>query len=68
MPKTIKKETLHNPDFNRVQFEAVKNEAGLNRFVMTPTKWIEQMNEKLYIGLGGDEYDFFRETTIDPQE
>ena len=25
-------------------------------------------NEKLYIGLGGDEYDFFRETTIDPQE
>ena len=39
-------ETLHNPDFNRVQFEAVKNEAGLNRFVMTPTKWIEQMNAK----------------------
>ena len=37
-------EKLHNPDFNRVQFEAVKNEAGLNRFVMTPTKWITQMN------------------------
>lgn len=37
-------EELHNPDFNRVQFEAVKNEAGLNRFVMTPTKWIDQMN------------------------
>lgn len=35
-------EELHNPDFNRVQFEAVRNEAGLNRFVMTPTKWIEQ--------------------------
>ena len=31
-------EKLHNPDFNRVQFEAVKNEAGLNRFVMTPSK------------------------------
>ena len=30
------------PDFNRVQFEAVRSEAGLNRFVMTPTKWIEQ--------------------------
>ena len=28
--------------FNRVKFEAVKNEAGYNRFVMTPTKWIEQ--------------------------
>ncbi|MCH1942005.1 KilA-N domain-containing protein [Holdemania massiliensis] len=37
-------EELHNPDFNRVQFEAVKNEAGLYRFVMTPTKWIKQMN------------------------
>lgn len=37
-------EELHNPDFNRVQFEAVKSEAGLNRFVMTPTKWISQMN------------------------
>lgn len=37
-------EELHNPNFNRVQFEAVKTDAGLNRFVMTPTKWIEQMN------------------------
>jgi hypothetical protein len=25
-------EELHNSDFNRGQFEAVKNEAGLNRF------------------------------------
>ena len=24
-------EELHNPDFNRVQFEAVRSEAGLNR-------------------------------------
>ena len=37
-------EELHNLDFNRVQFEAVRSEAGLNRFVMTPTKWIEQTN------------------------
>ena len=35
---------MHNPEFNRVQFEAVKSEAGLNRFVMTTSKWIEQMN------------------------
>ncbi len=34
-------EELHNPNFNRVQFEAVRNEAGLNRFVMTPTKWVD---------------------------
>ena len=37
-------EQLHNPDFNRVQFEAVRTEAGLNRFVMTPTKWIDLTN------------------------
>jgi len=37
-------EILSNPDFNRVQFEAVKKDAGLNRFVMTPSKWCEEMN------------------------
>lgn len=37
-------EELHNSEFNRVQFETVKNEAGLNRFIMTPTKWITHMN------------------------
>ena len=37
-------EEFHNSDFNRVQFEAVRSEAGLNRFVMTPTKWIEKTN------------------------
>lgn len=37
-------ENLHNPDFNRVQFEAVRAEAGLNRFVMTPKKWIDTTN------------------------
>lgn len=39
-------ESLHNPDFNRVNFEAVKSEAGYNRFVMTPTKWIETTGAK----------------------
>ena len=37
-------EELHNPSFNRVEFEAVKKEAGLNSFVMTPQRWIEEMN------------------------
>ena len=37
-------ETLYNSNFNRVQFEAVKSDAGLNRFVMTPTKWIKELN------------------------
>ena len=34
-------EILHNPDFNRVEFDTVKNHAGSNAFVMTPSKWIE---------------------------
>lgn len=34
-------ESLHNPTFNRVQFDTFRSEAGLNRFVMTPSKWIE---------------------------
>lgn len=37
-------ESLHNPAFNRVQFDTFKIDAGLNRFVMTPSKWIEQTN------------------------
>lgn len=39
-------EQLNNPDFNRVEFEAVKNEAGSNAFVMTPAKWIRLTNAK----------------------
>ena len=34
-------ETLYNPDFNRVEFDAFRNQAVLNSFVMTPQKWIE---------------------------
>ncbi len=33
-------EHLNNPIFNRVEFEAVKNESGSNAFVMTPSKWV----------------------------
>ncbi|GAB2028156.1 hypothetical protein OfM2_20630 [Lactovum odontotermitis] len=36
-------ESLNNENFNRVEFEAVKNQAGLNSFVMTPQRWIESM-------------------------
>lgn len=37
-------EILNNPNFNRVQFDTFRNEAGLNRFTMTPQKWIENTN------------------------
>lgn len=37
-------EILNNPNFNRVQFDTFRNEAGLNRFTMTPSKWVELTN------------------------
>lgn len=37
-------EVLNNENFNRVQFDTFRNEAGLNRFTMTPQKWIDSTN------------------------
>ncbi len=37
-------EQMNNSNFNRVEFDTVKNEAGSNSFVLTPKKWIETTN------------------------
>ena len=37
-------ETLNNSNFNRVQFDTFRSEAGLNRFTMTPQRWIASTN------------------------
>ena len=37
-------EQMNNSNFNRVEFDTVKNEAGLNSFLMSPKKWIETTN------------------------
>ncbi len=37
-------EILNNKNFNRVEFDTFKNEAGSNSFVLTPKKWIESTN------------------------
>ena len=37
-------EVLHNTDFNCLEFEAIKAEAGANSFVLTPKRWIETTN------------------------
>lgn len=37
-------EKLNNPDFNPIEFEGFKNQAGLNSFVLTSKKWIEATN------------------------
>jgi len=35
-------ESLNNPDFNSVEFDGFRIQAGLNSFTMTPRQWIEK--------------------------
>lgn len=37
-------EHLYNPDFNPVEFDGFKKQAGLNSFTLTPKQWIEKTN------------------------
>ena len=37
-------EILNNSNFNRVEFDTVKNEAGSNAFKISPSKWIKNTN------------------------
>jgi hypothetical protein len=37
-------EQINNPNFNRVEFDSFRNEAGSNAFVLTPQKWIKATN------------------------
>jgi hypothetical protein len=37
-------ELLNNEDFKPLEFEGVKKQAGLNRFSLSPRKWIETTN------------------------
>jgi len=37
-------EELYNPDFNSPEFEGIKNQAGLNRFILSVKQWIEKTN------------------------
>lgn len=37
-------EQLNNPSFKLVEFEAFKNQAGLNGFTLSPKKWIAATN------------------------
>ena len=34
-------ETLYNPLFNPLEFEGFRNQAGLNAFTLSPSRWIE---------------------------
>lgn len=53
-------ESIYNPNFNRVGFEAVENESGRNRFTMSPTKWINSIGMVTKAGKhGGGTYAHF---------
>ena len=37
-------ELLYNPNFNSIEFNGFKNEAGTHSFIMTPKRWINSTN------------------------
>ncbi|HOI18424.1 MAG TPA: KilA-N domain-containing protein [Candidatus Woesearchaeota archaeon] len=46
-------EKIHNPNFNRVGFDTIRMQAGLNSFTISPSKWIEITNAKGIITKSG---------------
>jgi hypothetical protein len=39
-------ETLYNEDFNSLEFEGIKKEAGLNQFFMSVKQWVQRTKSK----------------------
>lgn len=39
-------EQLYNPDFNPLEFDGFRKQAGLNSFTLAPKQWIEKTNAK----------------------
>lgn len=35
-------EHLHNPDFNPIEFDGIRNQTGLNSFILTAKQWTER--------------------------
>ncbi len=46
-------EEIYNPEFNSPEFEGIKNQAGLNRFVLSVKQWVEKTNSKGIIAKAG---------------
>ncbi|NLD92521.1 MAG: KilA-N domain-containing protein [Fibrobacter sp.] len=46
-------EDMYNPDFNSPEFEGIKNQAGLNRFVLSVKQWVDKTNSKGIIAKAG---------------
>ena len=37
-------EQIHNPDFNCIEFDIIKSQAGLNNFMISVKEWVEKTN------------------------
>ena len=46
-------EKIHNPNFNYGEFDLIKNQAGLNRFVLSVKQWVTKTNSKGIIAKAG---------------
>ncbi len=46
-------EEIYNPEFNSLEFEGIKNQAGLNRFVLSVKQWVEKTHSKGIIAKAG---------------
>jgi len=46
-------EEIYNPDFNSPEFEGIKNQAGLNRFVLSVKQWVTKTKSKGIIAKAG---------------
>ena len=46
-------EMLNNPNFNPIEFEGFRNQAGLNAFTLSPGRWIEATNATGLISASG---------------
>lgn len=46
-------EEMYNENFNSTEFEGIKNEAGLNRFILSVKQWTQKTNSKGIIAKAG---------------
>ncbi len=46
-------EQLNNPAFNSIEFDGIRNQAGLNSFTLTPKQWIARTNAKGIVSKAG---------------
>jgi len=46
-------ELINNPDFNLVEFDLIRNQTGLNTFVLSAKKWIAKTNARGIIASAG---------------